>query len=322
MEKIQKFFNKIKGWLGFAADIITIFLLMQGKNKQALYALIFVIIFIFIDSLFIIIPIFSTRRAQKRIVKKYFTKGKVIGESLHRFHHKLRDYISMASEEKDNDNRTWNRLGELLCNSIYDIYENIFSDYLIDDQKISVCIKTIKANSILDTDYMKWKMETFARSPATGPERTTNDETEILVSRNSDFQVIISDKYRNNYIAFADMTNIKKTFLNEYKIEYDNSREDFYNYYQSCIIMPIEIDGSNASEEIKEILPNIKKRKLLLGFLCIDSMKVFNNDEEIEAFEMGTSIAKALADSLYPFFEQILLHKIHNNFSCKVSVEV
>lgn len=301
---------KTKDWIGVVSSIVTIGLFIFSEKQYAFYALIFVLLFIFVDSLFIIIPIFNVKRAENRILKKYFSSGKEIGEKLHKYQHKLRDYTS--NMDGADDVRIWNHCCELLCDSMCDIFEKIFKDVL-GAENISVCIKIVKASSLLDTDYKNWRLETFARSPSTVSDRFKNDENEVLISENSDFQVIIEEKYADNYLAIADMTDIEDVFLKKFKIEYRNSRgKDFLEYYRSCIIMPIEIDGTNVSEEVKKIMPNVHKRKLLLGFLCLDSMKVFQTEEEIEVFEMAVSVSKALGDSLYPFFEKLLLYQIRN----------
>ena len=43
-----------------------------------------------------------------------------------------------------------------------------------------------------------------------------------------------------------------------------------------------------------------------MGFLCIDSMKVFESEEEQKVFQCAIEAAKAIGDSLYIYIEKIL----------------
>lgn len=198
-----------------------------------------------------------------------------------------------------------------ICNYLAEFYKHLFYRYL-DGNDVSVCIKIIKTDNVYDEDYLNWEMETIARSVSTTQSRNNIDRKPVKISGNTDFQIILSKDYEDELFSFPDMSNIYDDFLKTYKIEYRNSRQDFYNYYRSTIVVPIKIDGRFASNELSAFMNNLDSRSLVLGFLCIDSMKVFASEQEQEIFKIGTEFAKSMADSLYIFFEKALISFLSN----------
>ena len=306
MEKISIFIKKINSFLGFISSIITIILIFIDIPIFVIYILLSIIlIYIFLMIGYIVRSIFVTDKAQKKLHDSFMAKQSRVADKLHSFFHNLRDYISSY----DTDSTTVDNMKEKsinICNYIAEFYKYLFKGYL-GDYDISVCIKTIN-NLLQKNNFTEWEIETFARSTSTSQERHKIDSNPVKVSENSDFEIIISPKYNDDFFAFADMRTIEKDFLETYKKEYINPRgNNFINFYKSTIVVPIRIDEKYIRQDIKKTLKIPKKRNLILGFLCIDSLKTFNTQDEIDIFSLGIEYAKSFGDSLYLFFEKGLI---------------
>ncbi|GAA6410240.1 hypothetical protein K040078D81_43570 [Blautia hominis] len=309
-EKFKDIYFKVNGPIGFVSSCITIIVVFTGESKIFKYVLCTIILVYFIVlCAYIVKSIFNTNKAKVELDKDYFSKTRNLAIRMHRYFHNLRNYISSISisEQKILKYQDVVDKCQNICDYLSEFYKALFDSYL-DNNTISVCIKLIQTDSVFDVNYNNWKMETIARSASTEQERTNIDKKLVMISENSDFQVVLSEEFKDELFSFSDMRNIKEDFLKTYKMAYKNSRGDnFLDYYRSTIVVPIKIDGRFVSSELKKEAKELEKRYLVLGFLCIDSMKVFETEQERLIFSIGVEYAKSLGDSLYLFFEKILL---------------
>lgn len=311
--KLKKEWIVIEGRIAFLSSIITIILVFTGSStyfKNILCLL--TIVYIFSLVIHIVGRILDTSRAKTELEKSYFEKNRMLSLVMHKYYHNLRNAISSMNSSQITTYRDFVDRCQNICDYITEFYKSLFADCL-DNNNICVCIKLIKTDSIFDENYIDWKMDTIARSASTPQARSTIDKKPVSIRENSDFQVILSDKYKDELFSFSNMKNIKDDFLMTYEIPYNNSRgDDFLDHYKSTIVVPIKIDGRYASEKISNYVKNIKEKDIILGFLCIDSLKTFETDKEKRIFSVGVEYAKSFGDSLYLFCEKILLSCLDN----------
>lgn len=257
------------------------------------------------------------------IVKKYFDFEKInlkknmkVASKLHNYNHELRNYSSSAYFDGQCNIGEWIiTTSKLLCSIIAELFNEILKKYL-GENDVSVCLKLIKPQNVFDSNFQEWEMDTIARSANTLQDRNSIDSRSVKISENTDFQVIISDKYKDRFISFPDMTNIYDDFRAIYNLEYKNSRgQEFSDFYKSTIIVPVSIEGKSAAHEIQDKMQNSKEQNFIVAFLCIDSMKIFATEKEKDAFKNATEYAKSIGDSLYIFFEKVLLYKLNSGIS-------
>lgn len=186
------------------------------------------------------------------------------------------------------------------CKNISNEIEKVFST-LWDDSEVSVCFKKIVVNDIND-DVINWETQTIARSTNTKRERKLCDSINHRIFDNKDFYVIASSKFPDYVFSSPNLENIKKDFPSQFGIEYENSTTDYIKHYRSTIVVPIRIVFDKAHKVIRNLHHSKKPSHNIIGFLCIDSMKTFDNDLDI--FKAGTELAVAFGDALYDLFEK------------------
>lgn len=311
---VKKIYDKINSPVGFVASLLTIILSLSSNNVYIKAGMaIFAFIYLSFVILYIIRTIFNTSKAREEFELDYINRNTKLADAMHNYYHNLRDYTSSVYATQQLTIHDIKETCKNICGYIAEIYNSLFKGYL-DDFTISVCIKLIKPESMFDENYMDWEMETIARNPATVQQRLKKDFELVKISDNSDFQIIISEKYKDDLFSFADMRKIEKDFLETYKTEYKNSRgKDFINFYRSTIVVPIKIDGAHISKELISHTNKREKKNIILGFLCIDSMKVFESSYEKALFSLGVNYAKSIGDSLYLFFEKVLISHLKND---------
>lgn len=314
MGVVKRIYKMLEGPVGFGASIVTLVLVINTENVYFKIGLAIVaVVYIISIVTYIVKCLFDVNKARYELEQSNFNSNGRIAETMHNYYHNLRDYTSSVYSTEELTIKDVRESCKNICGYIAEIYKSIFSSCL-GDNNISVCIKLIKTESMFDEDYMNWEMETIARNTATVQERLNDDNKIVKIADNTDFQIIISDKYNDDLFSFADMRNIKEDFLQTYKIEYKNSRgNDFIKYYRSTIVIPVKIDCTHISKRFAAQLQKKDEKSLVLGFLCIDSMKVFETLYEKDLFTLGVSYSKSIADSLYLFFEKVLLCHIEHD---------
>lgn len=307
LNNLRKIWKKFDSSIATLASMIAIGTLFFDMSPAIKYILM-IIVMLYLQGLgiYVVRAVLVTDNAKRELDKDYSNRNLRLASKLHKFYHNIRNETASIDTLKIMTYRDVVDKCRSICDYLAVFYKILFSKYL-GEYDISVCIKLVKTDIIFDDEYMNWKMETIARSSTTEQGRSNIDNKPIRIAENTDFQVILSNKYKDELFSFSDMRNIKKDFLNIYKMEYKNSRENFLSSYRSTIVVPIMIDGEHVSSELIRYSDSFKRNNLVLGFLCIDSMKVFETKEEKNVFALGMEYSKSFADSLYLFFEKILL---------------
>lgn len=311
--KIRDIWHKADNLIATLASIITIILFITRENIIVRYILCaFILIYLFLIGIYVIKSIISISKAKMVLDKDYFIKNRKLANAMHKYYHNLRNCISSLDTSKILSYKDVVLHCQNICNYLSDFYKALFNN-ILEEYTISVCIKIIKTESVFDENFNDWTMETIARSTSTDQKRLKADRKSIRISENSDFKIILSDEYDDELFSFSDMRNIKEDFLKTYRIPYENSRGDnFLDFYRSTIVVPIKIDGRYASKKFKLYNNNIEDKDVVLGFLCIDSMKIFETETEKNLFSIGVEYMKSLGDSLYLLFEKILISCLEN----------
>ena len=254
---------------------------------------------------------FGLRRAKRNIQAISLAKNKEIFERIHAFYHYLRDYISMI--DKYNNREQFFDKATLLCNIIKEIFSKV-----LETEAVSVCIKCIKTESILNKDIEEWEVYTFACSTSTNQNRLNYNRADKhdKIIENTDLEIIVSDdsQFKDfNCFYSEDLDTYRIEFYNKYNKEFRNSNPP----YKSEIISPIRIKFDNVSKVLQQ---NVEKKNYfhVIAFLCIDSEEKFidsKNDFRFSTFNNSVYLANALGDSLYHFFESYLTKDIMKTFS-------
>lgn len=308
----KRIYQAISSPIAFLASIITIVMVIADSIPIIRYIILAVIIvYLFLLVFYIVKSIFKTSYAKSELEKDHYLRNINLAKEIHKYFHNLRNYIESINVEKIISYSDVEEQGKTICNFVEKFYNTLFSGFL-DKHNICVCIKLVKTNTLFNEDYNSWSMETLARSTSTPQDRFNIDKKLVKIEENSDFQIILSEKYPDDLFSFSDMSNIREDFLKIYETPYKNSRgENFLDYYRSTIVVPIKIDGKFAPNIINKY-ENIDNKDLILGFLCIDSMKEFKTSAEKNIFSVGVEYGKSFADSLYILFGKILQSCLKN----------
>lgn len=311
--KVKEFWKKTDKIIATIASIITIVLFFAGEDKiiRRIFGVSF-LIYISLAGIYILKSVFDINRAKKELDEDYYNRNNHLSTVMHKYYHNLRNSISSMNQSEILSYNDIKEKCQNICDFLTEFYNTLFRN-ILEDNNICVCIKLIKTDSIFDENFNNWEMETIARSASTVQSRAKIDRKPVMVSSNSDFIVILSNEYKDELFSFSDMRNIQEDFFHTYNCAYQNSRgEDFLKYYRSTIVVPIKIDGRYASNKFKNYNKDIDDKDLVLGFLCIDSMKVFETETEKNLFSIGIEYTKSFGDSLYLFFEKILISCLEN----------
>lgn len=179
-------------------------------------------------------------------------------------------------------------------------------------ETICVCIKLIETESAMNEDTSTWRLKTVARSQSTKGRRTKKDKQSVLVSENSDFQIIIAgvDTIHSNSFVVPNLKELIDTWERSGR-KYENSTKRFLDDYKSTIVFPIRIETGSVSATIKErILSNYSATYHVVGFLCLDSQRTFENN--VEVFSEAAELLESFADNLYPLLESYVVAQLLN----------
>jgi hypothetical protein len=299
------------GWFILCCNICSIIgliitIVSNNKTCQIIFTVI-TSLTIFSMLFYLFYRVFSLKRARRNIHKTYLATNIESFSRLHVFYQELLSYINMIRTSDSVTKNTFHDKATLLCNRI----EKIFTVYLGTKNAVSVCIKFIKADTILNNDFLNSEVYTFARSNSTSPTRLLYDQSDNQPDRiidNSDFEMIVSSEkiFKNiDHFACEDLDSYPDKYLKEFKKEFKNSHSA--PPYKSAIIIPIRAKIENTSNSLKK--PCIKTKCFhIVGFLCIDSEEKFLTSEDYRRtrFLSSTELAYTIGESLYPFFEEYL----------------
>lgn len=259
--------------------------------------------------------VFAIKRAKLNLEASYVGKNKKVFEYIQAYQHDLLDFSCFVTNQSNISAHTFKDKAALLCNRI----EQILTSALGTKDRVSVCVKCFKTETILNNDVKNWEIYTFARSASTQATRLDYDRKDRepdKIADNTDFEVIVSDDARFksfNYFYCGDLDTYPEIFRQKYTKEFKNSHSN--PPYKSTIIVPIRMISDNISPILqKQVCAS--KYYHVIGFLCIDSEEKFikaEGDYRYSTFKNSVSMVRAIGDSLYPFFENYLTKELLPN---------
>lgn len=251
--------------------------------------------------------VFNVRRARINLDRYHLAISKKTFVGLHSFYQELSSHLSILRKKDNISVGTFRDKATLLCNRI----EEIFTTVLNTRERVSVCIKFIKTDSILNNDILNAEIFTFARSPSTSPERLKYDNSGTppdKIKENSDFEMIVSNESQFkgvDYFACENLDDYSEIYKEKYNKPFMNSHLN--PPYKSAIVVPIRSKIEYVSEKLKRETNN-RNSYHIVGFLCIDSEEQFgvSEDHRLTRFKNAVELACLIGDTLYPFLEEYL----------------
>ena len=259
--------------------------------------------------------VFAIKRAKLNLEASYVGKNKKVFDYIQAYQHDLLDFSSFVNNQNNINVHTFKDKAALLCNRI----EQILTSALGTKDRVSVCVKCLKTETILNNDVDNWEIYTFARSSSTQATRLEYDRKDRepdKIAGNTDFEVIVSDDERFksfNCFYCGDLDTYPEIFRKKYTKEFKKSHSN--PPYKSTIIVPIRMISDNISPMLQKQACSSKYYHVI-GFLCIDSEEKFiktPGDYRYSTFKNSVSVVRAIGDSLYPFFESYLTKELSRN---------
>ena len=256
---------------------------------------------------------FKASRGIKVFKKKYIDNCIIVGHDFHCVFHEIRNSSAKILNQTATDVASlddyFKKEEQNICTKIEQMFFHLWH------KDTCVCIKLLSADDIYSNDYTKWKVYTYARGNAADSinqrGRTKNDQVPVLITDNSDFEIIVNGTV--NYFVCENMETVVEAFVKDYGMVYKNSRQkngesisNITKYYNATIVLPIRIE----IDKIRLKQGNCQGYHLL-GFLCIDTLEAFSNEEQ-SGFRLGAEYAKSIADSLY--------NQLFNYFIKRISI--
>ena len=232
-------------------------------------------------------------------------------KEVHQFFHELRnniaDYSNIDKNIYVNSNdgiehfyKFVRQTSESLCGNVY----NFLKAYT--NKEFSVCIKMIDPTSSRSSSSKnEITIETLCRAGKNKTSRESGDVIEkIYLKDNTDFKMIFDSDGSESTNVFATHNLpfyiAQKWFTGS---PYKTSTDRPLKKYWSTIVVPIRIENKHISSG---------RRKdgtlyTLVAYLCID-YRWFLRRYEVKKLK---NYLKAMGDSLYPFFEQVMFVDEH-----------
>ena len=184
--------------------------------------------------------------------------------------------------------------------NILDNLSNIMKSYTGRD--VSACIKIINynksknPNNIIDLNNAT--VSTLCRSKnSQGRGQYEVANRPIYIKDNTDFREIV-DETINTGKPYFYVKNLKEydDLLKKSNRKYQNTNDDYANFYLGTIVMPIRIETEKVYNISKSATYDI------IGFLCVDSLATDAFLPKQEVF--NCNIVRAFADNIYVLLGQ------------------
>lgn len=290
---ITEFLANVAGVLtvvgGFAYSGIKIFLGIKNPSTSNVELTQIILIVMTVILIMLLIRL-------KSVKINNLKKDQSISQEYYRFLHDYRNVIN----QMECDYKRKNLNLKLLTDTVEHFLENTL-DYLAEilstmtGEKVCACVKVIVGEGFEKISYDEAKVKTFVRSRNSQEERKSYDvrfTSGVKISDNTDFMDIVSEKRRGNDSSFYQ-GNLKEFAESLKKIgqKYQNSTENWEDYYIGTIVVPIRIANKRLFYTSEEESYNI------LGFLCADSLSTKAFTEE--AKQRNIYYVKAYAALIY-----------------------
>lgn len=297
-----------------AAPIIKIFEDMPLPNWISKYSEIFnvtsigylvncIIMVVFIVKLVVVITLKNTTKNEELIHIIDCLHTNYIHNMRNHIHHleetekllpkKLYKNIEKFERYYNDEYKTLESITQDCVNQVSDVINEFIGMPAAGKSSICACIKMISIHEKNKTIEER-SLVTLARSKNSTNERKQKNKKDII-GKNTDF-LDLSEGYRNYYYGIG----LREKYESG---EYINSTPNFS--YESTIVVPIRYTSLkkeikiNSEEKKKQIEINVKNDVDIVGYLCIDTEKVFSDWEKSDEVKKVVKILALYADTLY-----------------------
>ena len=294
-------------WFAVSSFVISlvglIVSIVQNNIVLQIILSVFFVSYLIVVSTVIINRFLNINKIQSKLEKQYLQR---LDSDIAFVSQLIKDEISSVSvlrkSSKDEDN-FFSSIMKNNCEIIQKAIREVFS------LKFDVCVKSMCVDTVVDSDVSTWKTLTIARASENYTKRIKHDDDRQAISNNTSFLSIIA-KNNDSWAAY----NIKEIInsLKEIGEEYKNPDKDYENYYKSTIVVPIRKKAKDFSnQEIKDLKIDESCSYHYLGFLCIDSMQIFDKNDE--TFKRLINFIIPIGEFLYNLYFEKLLNEIRTN---------
>jgi hypothetical protein len=288
------------------ASVAGIVALIFGSQVISYIALVYFVLYSLFIVWFITKKYFSMKEYKEILNSEHALFLREIGERQHNFFHEYRNHVadmSMLVFDTSNAERVFKVKVETICDNIYDFFSTLLKT------EVSVCIKRIVTETLMNSDINTWQVITLARNTKCTGRRSQNDDIPVLVSDNTDFQTILAEgSEQEDWFACTNLENIDIKYRKKGQT-FKNSTPYYIEKYKSVIVVPIRIKSEFISASVSSLIPTTPaKRYHVIGFLCIDSLSTFDN--KIELFETAVYFLRAFGDSIYTLLELFIIKEL------------
>lgn len=242
---------------------------------------------------------FSIKKFKDNLVKKTNSDNEEVVKMLLEFSNTIVENSLKVKKKKSLDYDHFKNMVKNICSIIHKIVLQISGE------EFSVCVKAFSLNELIETNYDNMATVTIARETKDFVKRSENDNQRQTISSNTSFKTLLDT---GDFLwSCPDLTKIDPKLV--VGSSYKNPDDYYRNFYKSTIVVPIRTKMENVDPSIIEYSDNSKDVTYhYLGFLCIDSMQKFREDQA--EFTKLYNVLILLGGALYPLLENYLVNEI------------
>ena len=250
-------------------------------------------------TVFIIRRYFSLKKYQKNIVETLNAENSIVYNLLQEFGNTIVDSSLKVKKKNDLDYDHFKVIVKNICSNISRIVLRVSG------VEFSVCVKAFSLNDLLETEYDNMSTITLARETKNYLKRTQNDNNKQRIADNTSFKELLD---RGDYLwSCADLSKLDPQIVAG--SSYKNPDANYREYYKSTIVVPIRSRIEIVNQRIVDYSNHDSKATFhCLGFLCVDSLESFEDDDE--RFTKLFDIMILFGTALYPLLENFLANEI------------
>ena len=258
------------------------------------------VLYIITITIYVISRYFSSKKYKSNLKEDYNNKEQKIFDYSHQISTQIVECALKVKNQKVRDDAHFQTMIKSLCSNIRYLLNSMVNI------ELNVCIKKIKTDSLMDSNYIDWKTITVARCCDFDNERSKADTVPQAIIDNTSFKMILTNN--SPYWASPDLKNTKESFKKNCDT-YKNPDPNYEDYYNSTIVVPICIKASDVSKKVRKLAENhANDQHHYLGFLCVDSKQTFN--ENSMDFKNLIKLIQIFGSSMYPIFENRLINEL------------
>lgn len=258
----------------------------------------FIALYLVILTIYIAKRYFSIKTFKDNLIFQSYNDSKEIYESLLEFSDDIVDKTLKVQKNKTMESDHFKDIIKNICSIIRRTVKKTTGE------DFSVCIKSFSQTELMETDYLNMSTITLARDSDSFVKRSVNDNEKQKIADNTSFTNLLKEGAL--LWACPNLKSIDPQLVAG--ATYKNPDGEYRKYYNSTVVVPIRTKIENVCQTILEYSNTNNAKYHYLGFLCVDSMQTFQEDQ-IE-FNKLCNLLVALGPALYPLLENYLKNEI------------